>query len=795
MSCSRFRDDRTSSVAVIYQGPPFEKRFGDITTMDILGASSHLETVVESWTGLKWKVIRDRAELPPGQPVIALGTPGVNLDWTGPFAERLKDGKGVTGAEGYRIEVDAEHPGVVILGNDERGVVFGIGRLVRELRMSAGRVLLPADFHIATAPKVKLRGHQLGYRPKTNSYDGWDRTQWYRYIRDLSLFGTNAIELLPPRTDDDADSPHFPLPPLKMMTEMSRLADDFETLDVWVWFPALNADYVDPAKVETALKEWETAFKALPRLDAVFVPGGDPGHTRPKVLLTFLEKVTALLHESHPKAQMWVSPQGFNAEWMDEFLGELKSEPPWLTGVVFGPQVRMNLPELRKAVPAHFPIRGYPDITHSRQCQHPVPNWDLAFAATEGREPINPRPRAEAAIAKEYQIDTIGFITYSEGCNDDVNKIIWSALGWDPEADVAEILRQYARVFLDDRHAEGFAQALFDLEQNWNGPLLTNAAVESTLKQLQEMERTADPKLRHNWRFQQALYRGHYDAYLRDRLIHETALESEALAWLRKAKTIGSDLAMTRATAVLERALTEPVSLDRRARVFELGEALFQSIQMQLSVPRYQAIAAERGANLDAIDAPLNNRKWLMNQFGTIESLKSEADKLRAPRSGSSTATIPLPGGFYDELGNPSNRPHLVFDPLPEKDPLLIRAPFVGFALVNTWPTAWHSATLIPLSTHRSGSPTRASTRRVATRSASPTRATTSTPGCASKPTTSWCTTTSPNRIPSARVQDSTTSPPTPPPTARLRKLTFTKRPQAAAGARARGCQGRRGSG
>jgi hypothetical protein len=39
--------------------------------------------------------------------------------------------------------------------------------------------------------------------------------------------------------------------------------------------------------------------------------------------------------------------------------------------------------------------------------------------------------------------------------------------------------------------------------------------------------------------------------------------------------------------------------------------ALFQSIRMQLSVGRYKAIATERGANLDTIDLPLNNRGWL----------------------------------------------------------------------------------------------------------------------------------------------------------------------------------------
>ena len=33
---------------------------------------------------------------------------------------------------------------------------------------------------------------------------------WESYIRDLAVFGANAIELIPPRSDDAADSPHFP---------------------------------------------------------------------------------------------------------------------------------------------------------------------------------------------------------------------------------------------------------------------------------------------------------------------------------------------------------------------------------------------------------------------------------------------------------------------------------------------------------------------------------------------------------------------------------------------------------
>ncbi len=44
---------------------------------------------------------------------------------------------------------------------------------------------------------------------------------WEDYIRDLAVFGVNAIELIPPRSDDKRDSVHFPRPPLEMMAGVS----------------------------------------------------------------------------------------------------------------------------------------------------------------------------------------------------------------------------------------------------------------------------------------------------------------------------------------------------------------------------------------------------------------------------------------------------------------------------------------------------------------------------------------------------------------------------------------------
>ncbi len=421
----------------------------------------------------------------------------VNAEPASGAVVRIRRGSGA--AEGYQLRAVAN--GVEIAGNDERGVLFGVGGLLRALEMRRDSVTLSRTLNVTTAPKYALRGHQLGYRPKTNSYDGWNVVMWESYIRDLAVFGANAIELIPPRSDDAADSPHFPLPPMQMMIEMSRLAQEYG-MQCWIWYPAMDRDYSDAATVAAAIKEWGEVFRQLPRVDAVFVPGGDPGHTEPRYLMALLEKQTENLRRYHPKATMWVSPQGFNAEWMQQFFGLMDKQPAWLTGVVFGPQVRVNLPELRARIPKRYPIRFYPDITHSTNSEFAVNDWDVAYAQTEEREVINPRPLDMAKIFRVLQpFADGGFLTYSEGCNDDVNKAVWSALGWNPEVDVTEVLRDYGRYFIGADMADGFAQGLLGLERNWRGALLGNTGVDVTLAQFTEMEKRATPQQKLNWRF------------------------------------------------------------------------------------------------------------------------------------------------------------------------------------------------------------------------------------------------------------------------------------------------------
>jgi hypothetical protein len=147
---------------------------------------------------------------------------------------------------------------------------------------------------------------------------------------------------------------------------------------------------------------------------------------------------------------------------------------------------------------------------------------------------------------------------------------------------------------------------------------------------------------------------------------------------LRQAGRTGALKALTEAEAVLDRAVTTRVAEDYRARVFELGEALFQSIHMQLSVERYQAIAVGRGANLDTIDRPLNNRAWLLQRFADIRKTEAESDRLKQIDE-ILNWTNPGPGGFYDNLGNPSCQPHLVRGPGFAEDPAFFASALTHF--------------------------------------------------------------------------------------------------------------------
>ena len=97
-----------------------------------------------------------------------------------------------------------------------------------------------------------------------------------------------------------------------------------------------------------------------------------------------------------------------------------------------------------------------------------------------------------------------------------------------------------------------------------------------------------------------------------------------------------------------------------------------------------------RGANLDAIDVPLNNRAWLKQRFAEVRGLSPEAGAAGRASAALVNRTDPGPGGFYDDLGDPTEAPA----PRPaargsRDDPMLRARPGSASSRRADWPMSW----------------------------------------------------------------------------------------------------------
>eukprot|EP01122_Echinamoeba_exundans_P004965 TRINITY_DN15164_c0_g1_i1.p1 TRINITY_DN15164_c0_g1~~TRINITY_DN15164_c0_g1_i1.p1 ORF type:complete len:1005 (-),score=82.46 TRINITY_DN15164_c0_g1_i1:1627-4440(-) len=580
-------------------------------------------------------------------------------------------------AERFRIFNTAH--AVYIYGDDEHGLIFGIGKFLRLL--SAGwsqsyssaiqrYICMPSQLLVDTKPQYPIRGHQIAYRAAADSYGGWTFAQMERYIEDLVIFGTNTIECV---FLDGNPSPQFVVSPKDMIVHMSRVSESFG-LNFSIWYPSGSTQF-DPSF---------DFIRKIPRIDSIFVPGGDPGSLSPAPLFQLIKNIALNVRKYHPHAQLWVSAQGFNSTQMTQFYDILNknhaSYSHWLTGVAYGPHTRDTVHQERQSIPLVFPIRYYPDICHGLKSQFPSPLWGPALGLTEQREVITPRPLQHSMIVQQELPPTVGFVTYSDGVVDDVNKFIWSIYGWNSSVDLTDALLDYSNTMIDSSVAAHVASGIANLEQNWLQSSVGQA--QGTLELFESLINSTSslsPRVRQNWRFQSLALRAHLDFYILQRKIYDQTTESDVLKTLATYSVDGPLEALQQSLALIQTraaAMNAIVAPRIRQVIMEYAALLFQSINLELSTSaKYQNIGAGRGAILDFLDNPLSNKLWLSQQINTlITNVTSNTARVDGIRS-ILNWTNPGPGGFYDDLGSIYNEPHLVRGPGWQKDPSFYLGP------------------------------------------------------------------------------------------------------------------------
>ncbi|CCW19262.1 hypothetical protein EBBID32_36280 [Sphingobium indicum BiD32] len=561
--------------------------------------------------------------------------------------------------ESFRIERQGDD--IIIRAKATRGLVYAAGWILRH----ADGLQLKLDASVVEQPRQAVRGTQIGYRFKNNSYDAWTIAMLRRRIEDFALWGVNRIQIIAPRSDDAPTSPLMPVPPEKAVTAMAQAATALG-LDVAIFYPALD-DYDGGAADAAEAGRLDALLRSLPKVDALYIPGGDPGHTPPDRLFPLAQRLAGVLRARFPRAELLLSTQGFDAAGLDTFYAQLAKRPRWLSGIFVGPQTRESVAMHLRRIGGQYPVELYPDTAHAMQAQLPVPDWHPAFALTQGRETVNPRPAAMRAAFDHLSPGTSGAVTYSEGVNDDWNVHQWLALGWKADSE-PNIATQYSRFYIGD---PAFAAIPAMLEANWRGDPADNVGIDATLDAVDRIKSTS-------WQADLYRYRAVYDALVRARLTGARARQAEALYALRQAPGVGPDAAVAGARFAYAR-----MDMKRVAALYErlvvLADQLRAKAGVQLSVERHGASHWRRGANLDRAMIDLNDRVAVERDMQAALALPNPAERTKAlvaigDRWGMADFAL------YDDLGDPGNEPHLVRGPGYPDDPQLWRSAIDGVA-------------------------------------------------------------------------------------------------------------------
>ena len=599
------------------------------------------------------------------------------------FSEIARPGK-----EGYRIRFLKEEgqSRLIVLGREERGEFYGMAWILRKAKIREGSVEIPESLDgVSMTPEYPLRGHQLGYRDKNNTYSAWTAEDFEAYIQDLALFGANAIELLPPKTDDNLYSATFLRDPFAIMKEVSAIIHSYH-MDVWLWYPNVGKDYTDWSCIDEELKEREKVFAEIPYLDAILVPLGDPGSLWPAAAFRLTEQFVRIMHKYHPQAKVWVAPQHFQPEqgWYDEFYEEIAKEPDWVDGVCFAPWEQHTVAEMVEKLPQKYRenIRNYPDISHNSNCQFPVPDWDFAFALTSGREGYNARPRQMKHIHNLIEPYTMGTITYSEGIHDDVNKFVWVDQDFDSKRRAEETLEEYVRLFIDSDMVDPLTEILLRLEDNWTGPAADNESIDTTYQKMREIDRCAPEKVKKNYRYQMLLLRVLTDYWTKQKYVYDQDLEKQALQVISQAKETGSASAIKEARSILNLSKDRPAAEDVLFEMERLSDFLRENCQIQLTVGHHGGQRWIRGAYLETREMPLNDYQYLMQRFKEIEKLAEEEQRIAALQQ-LTLRNNPGEGNLYCNLGTYEGFRHVVKNHTWEEDPGYLHTPLMDHSIYS----------------------------------------------------------------------------------------------------------------
>ncbi len=426
------------------------------------------------------------------------------------------------GAEGFRI-LDGPAGSVRILGGDERGLLYGAGKLLRTSRYEGG--FTPGDWRGASQPDGDLRGIYLANH-FNNYYEAAPAEDLERYVEDLALWGYNLLSLGFPHWQYDS----YEDPACRAMIEhMRRLIRAAKAVGMRVTVGvALNGGFrstpqelrctpvpdplgrhgnfgvnLCPSKPDARaelLRHWSRLLDefADPPIEFVtFWPYDEGGcgceQCWPWGARGYIDlgrAVSSLVREKRPGIKVIVSTWTFDTppdgEW-EALSRSLAEGPPWADVIQADSHEDFPRYPLEHGSPGGLPLINFPEI--SMWGQHP---W--------GGYGANPLPARLQRLWDQTQGRLSGGTPYSEGIYEDMNKAIVSQLYWDPAKPTIETVREYAAFEFSPAIADDVVAMVQVFEANHLREQIGPSA-EEAWELAQAADAALSPRARTSWRW------------------------------------------------------------------------------------------------------------------------------------------------------------------------------------------------------------------------------------------------------------------------------------------------------
>ncbi len=454
------------------------------------------------------------------------------------------------GSETFRI-TNGKQGVIQIYGGDERGVLYGVGKLLHISRYEPG--FIPGEWRGTSAPECPLRVVYLATH-FYNYYEAAPIEEVVNYIQDLGLWGYNSIFIA------------YPAPQFNGMEDNAS--------KIWIKrFKTILASAKQCGLQVGLMQSANQGYKNAPEnLRATPVPGNRRGNNgvnlctdKPEARETMLNMVgelldqfsnvgldyytlwpydeggcassncwpwgargflkiskelVALVHKKFPDCKIILSTWCFENENDDNPDGEwvgleksLRQDVSWVDYIMAdGHDDYFPKYLLEHDIPGNLPLINFPEI--SMFGMHP---W--------GGYGVNPAPRHFQKLWDRIKDKASGGVPYSEGIYEDINKIIIAGFYWSPDKKAEKSIKEYLAFEFSPDIADDMLEIVRIYEQNHNRKNIQKSAIRA-YDLVKRADTELPDKVRSSWRWRIFYLRALIDKELYER---KGVLEGESL--------------------------------------------------------------------------------------------------------------------------------------------------------------------------------------------------------------------------------------------------------------------------